>query len=117
LISSNILFKTAGNPKTAEEIGGEIARFGYNDAVHRIIQDSRELDRNGEVFIKCTARILSNFGMTRGGPFKGVKITRNGNVSRKEKLLECWDEVGERLMTIHDAVLGSGYSRDRYLLR
>ncbi len=74
------------------------------------------LDRNGQVFIKCTARILSNFGMTRGGPFKGIKITKNGNVNHKEILLDCWNEVRDRLLEIHNSVLESSYSRGRYLL-
>lgn len=113
---NNILFNAAGDAVAPDEISKKIDRFGYNDAVHKTIQDSKKLDRDGEVFIKCTARILSNFGMTRSGPFKGVGINENGNVNRKEILLNCWKEVGDRLIEIHNSVLESGYSRDRYLL-
>ncbi|MBT9141250.1 MAG: hypothetical protein DDT30_01839 [Dehalococcoidia bacterium] len=115
--SINILFNTEDNPITSDEISRKIDGFAYNDAVQEIIKRSDEvLDRDGEVFIKCTARILSNFGMTRSGPFKGVKIAKNGNVNGKEKLLDCWDEIRERLIEINNSVRKSGYSRDRYLL-
>ena len=114
--SSQILFNDANNAITPNEIRKRILRFGYNDTVYKIIQDSNDLDRNGQVFIKCTARILSNFGMTRGGPFKGIKITENGDVNHKEILLDCWNEVGDCLLEIHNSVLESGYSRGRYLL-
>lgn len=114
--TSKILFNDANYTITPNEIREKIFRFGYNDTVHKVIQDSNDLDRNGEIFIKCTARILSNFGMTRGGPFKGIKITENGDVNHKEILLDCWNEVGDRLLDIHDSVLESGYTRGRYLL-
>ena len=114
--SSNILFNDANNAITPNEIRKKILRFSYNDVVHKIIQDSNDLDKNGEVFIKCTARILSNFGMTRSGRFKGIEIAENGNVNCKEILLNCWNEVGGRLLEIHNSVLESGYSRGRYLL-
>ncbi len=114
----NILFDKAGNAKTPDKISRKILHFGYNDAVHKTIQYSRELDRDGQAFTKCTALILSNFGMTRGGRFKGVKITKNGNVNDNDReiLHKCWDAVGDRLVGIHNSVLESGYSRDRYLL-
>lgn len=114
--SSKILFDEANLAITPHKIRERIRCFGYNDAVHEIIQASNHLDRNGEIFIKCTARILSNFKMTRGGPFKGVRITGNGNVNHKEILLNCWNEVGDRLLEIHDSVIASGYTRGRYLL-
>ena len=114
--SSKILFNDTNYAITPNEIREKIFRFGYNDTVHKIIQDSNDLDGNGETFIKCTARILSNFGMTRGGPFKGIKITENGDVNHKEILLDCWKEVRDHLLEIHDSVLESGYTRGRYLL-
>lgn len=114
--SISILFNTTGHAKAPTEISKKIDDFRYNDAVRTIIQDSKKLDRDGEVFCKCTARILSNFGMTRNGPFRGIAIDRKGNISRKEILLDCWKEVGDRLMEIRKSIPDSGYSRDRYLL-
>ena len=112
----NVLFNAAGEAIAPDEISRKINIFGYNDAVHKVICDSKALDRGGEVFTKCTARILSNFGMTRSGPFKGVKIKENGSVNHKEILLACWDHVGSHLIEIRNAISKSGHSRDRYLV-
>jgi hypothetical protein len=117
--SNNILFNAEGDALTPDRIKEKIVDFedSYSNAVHEIIQNSRVLDRNGEVFVKCTARILSNFRMTRRGPFKGVEITQNGNVNGKEILLNCWDRIGNHLLEVNNSVLESGYSRGRYLLQ
>ncbi|WP_332445700.1 hypothetical protein [Dehalococcoides mccartyi] len=113
---NNILFNPAGDAVPPNEISKKIDRFGYNDAVYKTIQESKELDRNGEVFIRCTARILSNFGMSRSGPFKNVNIDNSGNINGREKLLECWKEVGDSVIEVNKSILVSGYSRGRYLL-
>jgi hypothetical protein len=113
---SKILFNSPGEPKSPNEISRRIDAFGYNDAVREVICDSRELDRDGRIFVKCTARILSNFGMTRSGPFKGVKINKNGSVDRKEILLACWGCIGGSLIEIRNPIPRSGYARDRYLV-
>ncbi len=91
-----------------EEIKKQITIFGYNRAVHKIIQDSKILDRKGAVFIKCASLILSNFKMTRSGPFKEDE-------RKKEILVNCWNEVGDLLFKIHNSVFESGLSRDRFL--
>jgi len=106
-INRNILFTAAGDAITPGEITEKIAHFGYTDAVIRIIQDSKELDREGEVFIKCAALILSNFGMIRSGRFKD---------NLNEILFNCWSEVGNYLIKIRNSILESGSSRDRFLL-
>ncbi len=111
-----ILFCEDGNPIDPDEISNKINNFGYNNTVSRIIQDSQELDSNGEIFVKCTAHVLCNFGMTRSGPFKGVEIKENGEILGKEILLNCWKTAGDQILKINHAVLDSGYSRDRYLL-
>ena len=113
---NNVLFNAAGEAIAPDEISRRIDDFAYNDAVREVICNSRELDREGEVFIKCTACILSNFGMTRSGPFKGVKIKENGSVNRKEILVACWNHVGGHLIEIRNAISKSGHSRDRYLV-
>ena len=106
---NNILFTTEGKAKTPDEIHERVVHFKYTDATHRIIQESKVLDRKGEIFFKCADFILLNFGMTRSGRFKEYE-------KRKEILFNCWEEVGDRLMMIHDSVIKSGLSRDRYIL-
>ena len=115
--SKNLLF-IEDRAITSDEIREKIAKFGfgYKEATQEIIQNSKVLDKDGEVFVRCTARILSSFGMTRAGPFKGVKMAENGNVNGKQILLECWNQIGDDLIEIRKSVSNSGYSRDRYLL-
>ena len=116
--SKNLLFNLEGRAITSDEIREKIAKFGigYKEAKQEIIQNSKVLDKDGEVFVRCTARILSSFGMTRSGPFKGVKMAENGNVNGKQILLECWNQIGDGLIEIRKSVSNSGYYRDRYLL-
>ncbi len=116
--SKNLLFNLEGDAITSDEIREKIAEFGfgYKEATQEIIRNSKVLDKDGEVFVRCTARILSNFGMTRSGPFKGVKMAENGNVNGKQILLECWNQIGDGLIKIRKSLSNTGYSRDRYLL-
>jgi hypothetical protein len=113
--SCDILFdeKVAVKPETITE---RIVAFGdgYNNATKDIIRDSRVLDKDGKAFIKCASRILSSFGMTRSGPFKGAGIA--GKTNKKKILSECWNAIGERLREVKKSLLESGLSRDRYLL-
>lgn len=104
-----ILMDENGHPISSTEISKRINKFGdsYNDATKAIIDKSRELDKDGEVFIKCASRILSNFGMTRRGPF-------HDNLD--EILHNCWNEVGANLMEINTSVFKSDLPRDRYIL-
>jgi hypothetical protein len=106
---SEILFDVKGHAIKPVVIRKLIIAFGdsYNDAALEIIDNSRLLDNDGEVFIKCASRILSNFGMTRSGPF---------HVNCNVRLRDCWDAVGARLMEINQSVRNSRLSRDRYLL-
>lgn len=114
--SVNLLFNSRGRAITPNEIRKKIAEFSYKEATREIIEKSKGLDKDGEVFVTCTARILSNFGMTRAGAFKGVGIASNGEINGKEILLECWNEIGNDLITIRNSVRQSRHSRDRYLL-
>ena len=83
-----ILFDANGHAKSPNEISERINEFGdsYSDATKEIINNSKVLDKDGEVFIKCASRILSNFGMTRSGPFHGNIID--------ETLRSYWNAVG-----------------------
>ena len=114
--SCDILFDTQGHVATPEKISETIVAFGdkYNNATRDIIRDSRVLDEDGKTFIKCASLILSSFGMTRSGPFKGAGVA--GKTNKKKLLSECWDEIGDQLLEVKRSVLESGFSRDRYLL-
>jgi hypothetical protein len=107
----DILFTSEGIPILPQEVHDEISRFrkDYIETTHKIIQYSEKLDRNGEIFLRCASLVLSNFGMTRSGPFKKDEST-------KERLNDCWNEVGGSLIDIKFSILQSGLSRDRFLL-
>jgi len=109
--SHRILFTSEGIAIHPQKIHDEISRFrkDYIETTYKIIQYSGELDTNGEVFIKCASLILSNFGMTRSGPFK-----KDENINKR--LLNCWNEVGDSLIDVKFSILQSGLSRDRFLL-
>jgi len=113
-----ILFSLEGNALSPEKINQEIVDFGdsYNNTVQATIKDSRELKLNQEVFIRSAARILSNFKMTRGGTFKGLEITEDGDNKGKEVLLNCWKAIGDNLIEIKKSMPEDKHSRDRYLL-
>jgi hypothetical protein len=104
-----ILFDAKGRAINPIEIRERIFAFGnsYSNAIKETIDYSEVLDNDGEVFIKCASRILSNFKMTRRGPFHG----NSGEILRS-----CWDAVGVDLIGIHNSVRKSGLLRDRYLL-
>jgi hypothetical protein len=104
-----ILFDEKGHAISPDEVSDRINAFGdsYNDATKEIINNSTVLDNDGKVFIKCTSRILSNFGMTRKGVFHG---------NNKKILRACWHAVGANLIEINNSVRNSGLQRDRYIL-
>jgi hypothetical protein len=93
--SENFLFNH-GIAITPDEIRKIIDKFAYKETTHEIIIKSKELNKDGEVFVNYTARILSNFKMTRSGPFKGKDITSSKD-SNAEKF--CLN-VGMRLEMI-----------------
>ncbi len=104
-----ILFLASGHAIIPNEISERINEFGdsYTNAIKEIINRSKVLDNDGEIFIKCASRILSNFRMTRRGPFAA-----NSN----ELLRGCWIAVGAQLKEINNSVRKSGLSRERYIL-
>jgi len=108
-IDVNIIFTPEGDPIAPDVISQKIVNFGYQDAVITVIHDSKYLDRNGEMFIQCATLILSNFGMTRSGPFYG-------NENQLKLLRSIWNEIGNSLFTIRNSIFESGLSSDRFLL-
>lgn len=104
-----ILFTESGRSISPDEIRYKITAFGesYSRAIKEIINNSRILDDDGEVFIQCASLILKNFKMTRRGPF---------HENCYERLCQCWGAVGIYIKQINKSVLDSGLSRDRYLL-
>lgn len=113
--SNRVLFHD-GRAIAPDAIRARVKGFGYRDTVRRVLCGCPDLDASGRVFVSCTALVLARFGMTRGGPFRGVRIRKDGSVNGMEILLACWERVGVDLMDIRGAVPRGGCARDRYLL-
>lgn len=113
-----ILFKNNGKPYSSTMIRNKIDGFGnsYNKAVKDIIDLSKNLDQDGIVFVRCAARILINFKMTRRGPFEGIKISNNGHVTGGTVLVKCWEEIGKEILEIKCKIINSGSAPGRFLL-
>ncbi len=115
-VRNTILFNKAGEPKGPDEICREVHKFPYKSASQRAILDSVNLGPNGTEFIQCTARVLANFGMTRGGRFRGVRVTKGGTVRNKQILVDCWKTIKSDLLDVRSRIPERGRARDRYLL-
>ena len=107
---SEILFDAKGDAISHKEISERIEAFGesYKDTTREIINYSKVLDNDGKVFMECASRLLSNFGMTRIGPFHRHNIDKT--------LRTCWNAVGADLTEINNSVRKSALPRDRYLV-
>ena len=71
----DILFNSKHKAVSSSDIKNKINKFPYKEASCEIISESRSLEIDGEVFLNCAYRILTNFGMTRSGVFKDLDKT------------------------------------------
>lgn len=83
-------------------VAGEIDSFGtsYTQNVREIITSTEADVINEELFIRNTAKILTNFKMTRQGPFKGVRFSSDKVVDPNNILDMCWDAIGGQIKEI-----------------
>jgi len=112
-----ILFKN-GRPAGVDKIKATVkefnARFGYQTTVREIIRRS-EKDFDRETFFMNSAQLMTNFKMTRSGPFKGVTY-KNGNFSDPNGVLEtCWKEIGKDLVSLRASISLRWQNRTRIL--
>lgn len=115
MISGNLLFNDVG-AMHPEEIRQKIDDFPYKEATRDIIRKSATLDAQGEVFVGCAGRILTNFGMVRSGPFHGVHLSASGRVEGDQILRKCWGEISHDVIEIHNSIRVNDHSRERYIL-
>ena len=101
----NILFNNDGRPYKKSYITRCILNFGssYNETVYFIIRNTAQGITEDIFKVNC-ARLLSNFKMTRQGPFKGIKWNESNIVDPKEKLARCWQEIGEDLFSLRQTM-------------
>jgi hypothetical protein len=103
-----ILFQPAGNPISPNKISQAIESFPYSEAIVKTIRDSKELDEGGKVFTRCATLILTNFKMTRGGPFLGEK-------NQRKNLDRIWKDIGGHFIEIRNSLKETGLLRDRLI--
>lgn len=110
--------KKTVQPFTPEEIMQCIDKFGkgYNDAVRKIIENSNELTK--KTFTVNAAIILNNFGMTRSGPFQGLKPLNGKDIKDPNgNLKKCWDLTKDELLAIKKNIIQANcQSRTRTLI-
>ena len=109
MIACNILCSTNNNPLPETQVCKIIDQFGesYSNAAQEIIDKSIFLDSEGVTFIKCSKRILSNFGMTRKGIF---------HTHLDETLESCWNQIGSSIIEMKKRINESGLSRSRFIV-
>lgn len=113
-----ILFNSKKEPYSPLYIKDQIEGFGfgYNKAVVDILEWSNILDNEGEVFLRCATRILTNFKMTRNGPFKGLKLDETGKVVNGKILKKCWEIIGPDILEIKYSINKTRTYPGRFLL-
>lgn len=98
-----ILFNKRGIAKRPKDIRKSIAAFGesYNRTVQQII-DNSSTGLSPVVFKENVAILMPTFGMTRSGPFKGVKFSDCGIKDPKGQIVACWEGVGNEVVQIRN---------------
>jgi hypothetical protein len=96
-----ILFKADSTPYNNVEIQKFILKFGtsYKNNVRFIIENSQG-GISESVFEENVSKLLSNFKMTRRGPFEGVKFVGGKLNDPDGKVATCWRTVGTDLIKI-----------------
>ena len=106
ILQSRVLLSKNERPYSPDQIKQEISNFGhgYNRTVMEIIHGSRnELTR--EVFLKNVAVLMSNFLMTRSGPFRGVRYNRReAKVVGEDKIGPCWKAAGKNMTELKEFI-------------
>lgn len=115
-----VLFEN-NTPIPAQEVSQAVFGFGqsYTKTLSTIIRNTDRPDLDKALFLKNCATLLTNFKMTRAGPFKGIRFEdATGNVLDPEsKLEDAWNRVGEDLVSLKGVLSRAGLKpRSRTLL-
>lgn len=98
-----ILFNKKGNPIKPGAISLAISNFGnsYNKTVQDIIVNSRNgVDR--KIFFQNVAKLMSNFKMTRQGPFKGISYSDGKVIDPNGQIAACWEGIGDNVVKLRE---------------
>ena len=97
-----VLFDSSGNPHPEAYVKSCVADFrrSYRLTIQAIIKETEDRIDEG-IFLNNAAKLMSNFKMTRRGPFKGVGFSRgNGPDNDQEILSASWKTIGESVLDL-----------------
>ena len=99
----NILFDNNGKPHIPQHIKKCVAEFGesYKNNVYEVIRDTED-GINEKIFYKNVSKLMANFKMTRGGPFKGVKYYNGSLIDPNGIVVSCWKIANEQIIQIRN---------------
>jgi len=100
-----ILFNKGGKAKRAKDIKKSIAAFAesYKRTVQQIIDNSSN-GLTSSIFKENVAILMPNFGMTRNGPFRGIKYSDSRIEDPKGQIAACWKKIGKEAIQIRDLI-------------
>ena len=115
-----ILFRN-NSPIPSQKISKAISDFGesYAKTVQKIIKNTDGPDLDKALFLKNCSMLLTNFKMTRAGPFKGIRVDESKDrvLDPKKKLEDAWDRIGKDLVSLKAFLSRAGLKpRSRTLL-
>lgn len=113
-----VLFEPSGEPHCSIYISYCVARMArhYAQAVQEITRNT-ETSIDFGVFSRNTVRFMVTSGMTRRGPFQGVRLVR-GEIHDPEAIMNrVWDAVGKPIVKLKGLLLDAGgQNRSRMLV-
>jgi hypothetical protein len=119
-MSYQILFRD-NSPIPPDDIFRAVSEFGnsYAETVQKIIRNTDCEDLDKDLFLKNCAILLTNFKMTRAGPFKGIRFEDSTEkvLDPIRKVEDAWDRIGKDLVSLKGIVSRAGLKpRSRTLL-
>jgi hypothetical protein len=114
-----VLFDNSSSPHPKTHIEKCLKTFGrsYTLTVRGIISATEERIDKG-IFLNNAAKLMSNFKMTRRGPFKGVKVLNGKGVDNDRGILgESWNVIEDSVLDLKKFLIGQpNASRQRVLV-
>ena len=102
IMNMKVLFDSSDNPHPEAYVKKCVTAFGrsYSLTVQEIIRETE--DRIDEaIFLSNAAKLMSNFKMTRRGPFKGVGFSRGKGPDNDQGILsDSWKTIGESVLDL-----------------
>lgn len=118
-MNMKVLFDNSGNPHPKAYIEKCLEKFGrsYSLTVQEIIGATQDRIDKG-IFLNNAAKLMSNFKMTRRGPFKGVRVfNRKGFDNDRGILSESWKAIGESVLDLKKFLISRpNATRERVLV-